>query len=88
MAASIKYLVVFASIVLLSTLYLSINPVTALVGLILVLAFVHRTKKRKSTYDKHTKRRAGETYDAAQNEKRGDKNKKYKPKPNPNKKAD
>jgi membrane protein implicated in regulation of membrane protease activity len=58
----------------------------ASIALIVVLAFAHRTKKRKSTYDKHTKKRAGEIYDLTQNEKRGTKNKKYKRKPNPNKK--
>jgi len=45
----------------------------------------HTSGKRKSTEQKHTARRSGKTYDKAQNNKRGEKNQKFKPKPNPNK---
>ena len=45
----------------------------------------HRSNKRKSTYDNHTKRRPGQVYGENRNNSRGDKNKKYKPQPNPNK---
>lgn len=51
-----------------------------------ILAFAHNKRKRPSTKQKHTDRRAGEVYDIEQNEKRGEKNKKYKKAPNPNKK--
>jgi hypothetical protein len=46
----------------------------------------HTTNKRKSNWNKHTKKRSGKQYDAAQNAKRGSKNQKFKPSPNPNKK--
>lgn len=88
MAISLNWLIIFIAIGLLSTLWVSVNPIAAIIGSIFLLAFAHRTKKRKSTYDKHTKRRAGEVYDLKQQEKRGDKNKKYKKKPNPNKRED
>ena len=45
----------------------------------------HTSGKRKSTEQKHTARRSGKTYDKAQNNKRGAKNQKFKPNPNPNK---
>ena len=60
----------------------------AIVGLVvyaIVLAFAHKKRKRPSTYQKHTNKRAGEIYDKEQNGKRGKKNKKYKKKQNPNK---
>lgn len=45
----------------------------------------HTKGKRKSTYDKHTDRKSGKTYRENRNNNRGDKNKVYKKKPNPNK---
>ncbi len=74
MAISLNWLTIFIVIGLLSTLWLSINSIAVLIGAIIIIAFAHRTKKRKSTYDKHTKRRVGEVYDLNQQEKRGDKN--------------
>ncbi len=52
-----------------------------------ILAFAHRKGKRPSSKQRHTDRRAGELYDEVQNEKKGDQNKKYKKKANPNKKG-
>ena len=71
---------------ILGVIFLPLKTILAVfLGLAVLLAFAHRTKKRKSTYDKHTKPRPGEIYDVAQNEKRGKENKKFKKKPNPNK---
>ena len=61
-----------------------------LLGLgITVLAFAakHRKNKRKSNWQKHSKKRAGQTYGQGQNQKKGTKNKKYQPPVNPNKKG-
>jgi hypothetical protein len=44
----------------------------------------HTKGKRKSTKQKHTKRRPGKVYDKNQNAKRGAKNKKHQNQPNPN----
>jgi len=41
---------------------------------------------QKKNWDKHSKHLAGNVYDSEQNEKRGEKNKKYKKNENPNKK--
>ena len=46
----------------------------------------HLKNKRPSTKDKHTRTRSGNVYDKSQNSKRGAKNKKFKPRANPNKK--
>ena len=46
----------------------------------------HQKNKRQSNKQKHTKKRSGQVYDKEQNEKRGNKNTKYKKKSNPNKK--
>ncbi len=46
----------------------------------------HRKNKRKSTYNKHTRRKPGELYDL--NKKQGEKNTKYKKRSNPNKKSE
>jgi hypothetical protein len=40
---------------------------------------------KKSTWNKHSKKRAGNIYGNSKNNKRGKKNKKYKKPPNPNK---
>ena len=45
----------------------------------------HTRGARKSTADKHTKRRAGTSYGQSRNDNRGNKNKKYQKKDNPNK---
>ena len=49
------------------------------------LAAEHTKGARKSTSDKHTAHRAGSSYGQNQNSNRGDKNKKYQKKANPNK---
>ncbi len=54
---------------------------------ILLFAKKRHRQKRKSTYNKHTSTRSGDDYDAAQNNKKGKKNKKYKKDQNPNKKG-
>ena len=54
---------------------------------VLLFAKKRHRQKRKSTHNKHTDTRSGEDYDIAQNNKKGDKNKKYKKTQNPNKKG-
>ncbi len=55
-------------------------------GLGFILAYrEHQKNKRRSNKQKHTKKRSGEIYNEDQNEKHGNKNKKYKKKSNPNK---
>ena len=49
------------------------------------LAAEHTKGARKSTSDKHTAHRAGSSYGQNRNSNRGDKNKKYQKKANPNK---
>jgi hypothetical protein len=55
------------------------------IGLGLIFLFAHRNRKRPSTKQKHTAKRAGTIYNKVQNEKQGNKNKKYKKPDNPNK---
>ena len=45
----------------------------------------HTRGARKSTADKHTERRVGTSYGQSRNDNRGNKNKKYQKKDNPNK---
>ena len=54
---------------------------------VLLFAKKRHKQKRKSTHNKHTATRSGEDYDIAQNNKKGEKNKKYKKSQNPNKKG-
>lgn len=48
--------------------------------------FAHSNNARKSTWDKHSKTRSGETTGQSRNANRGSKNQKHQDKPNPNKK--
>ena len=56
-------------------------------ALIIAFAVRHRKNKSKARWQRHSEKRAGETYDEAQNQKKGDKNKKYQKPANPNKKG-
>jgi len=69
-------------------------PVAAIVATVATLAAgdaiyefatEHTSNKRKSTWNKHTKTRSGQQRGQARNSGRGNKNKKYKKKDNPNK---
>ena len=82
----ITQLLILISGIIVSVFYSPKIGLASALALGFILAFAHRKGKRPSTKQKHTERRAGEIYDEVQNEKKGEKNKKYKKDANPNKK--
>ncbi len=80
-------LFVIVSILILYVILLTFSWKIALLSGVLILLFAaaHRKNQSKKNWDKHSGNRSGEIYGTEQNEKRGDKNKKYQKSENPNK---